>query len=115
MGWLAVTHDPNLSTAAIMAILKALSSSENVDKNYPPTYLAHGLADTTVPYNQSVMLANRLAKNNITHVLNLVPGATTLMAVLLIGMTMCTSLLSLLIHVGPGIPKGGNKSPFWVL
>jgi len=74
-GWLAVTHDPNLSTATIKAKLKALSSSENVDASYPPTYLAHGLVDTTVYYNQSVMLANSLASKNIPYVLNLVPGA----------------------------------------
>jgi len=73
-GWLAMTHDPNYSPAKIVARLKALSSAENVDKDYPPTYLAHGLADTTVPYSQSVMLSKSLDKFGITHVLDLVPN-----------------------------------------
>jgi len=75
MGWLGVTHDPSYPTDQILAKLRTLSSTENVDKNYPPTYLAHGLADGTVPYSQSVMLANSLEKFGITHVMNLVPGA----------------------------------------
>jgi acetyl esterase/lipase len=75
MGWMAVTHDPNFPTDKIMEKLRTLSASENVDKDYPATYLGHGLADTTVPYSQSVMLANSLEKNGIPHILDLVPGA----------------------------------------
>jgi len=73
MGWLMTTHDPNFSTEDILAKLKELSTTENIDKNYPPTYLAHGLADTIVPYSQSVQLAKKLEENNIPHVLDLVP------------------------------------------
>jgi len=75
MGWLAVTHDPNASTDRIIAKLKDFSAVDNVDENYPPTYLAHGLIDQVVPYSQSVELANVLEQNNIPYVLDLVPGA----------------------------------------
>jgi len=37
-----------------MAKLREFSATEHVDENYPSTYLAHGLADTYVPYSQSV-------------------------------------------------------------
>jgi len=72
--WLGVTHDPNIPTDQIMTILRDLSAAENVDKDYPPTYLAHGTADTAVPYTQSVQLANSLKNNNIPYVLDLVPN-----------------------------------------
>ena len=74
-GWLAVTHDPNILTEQVMGILRDLSATENVDENYPPTYLAHGTADTTVPYTQSVQLANSLKLKSIPYVLDLVPNA----------------------------------------
>jgi len=75
MGWLMTTHDPNLSTEVILAKLKTFSATENADKNYPPTYLAHGLVDTLVPYAQSVQLANKLKELNVPNVIDLVPGA----------------------------------------
>jgi len=75
MGWLAVTHDPNLSTQQVLAELRKLSATENVDQDYPPTYLAHGSMDVVVPYLQSVQLADQLKQNNIPYVLDVVPGA----------------------------------------
>ncbi len=74
-GWMAVTHDPNLPVDEVMKRLKAMSAAENVGNDYPPTYLAHGLADSIVPYQQSVQMANSLEKKNIPYVLDLVPGA----------------------------------------
>jgi len=75
MGWLMTTHDPNFPPEQILAKLRDFSATENVDKNFPPTYMAHGLVDSTVPYSQSVQLANVLKANNIPYVLDLVPGA----------------------------------------
>jgi len=75
MGWLAVTHDPKAPTEEILAKLKGLSAVDNVDENYPPTYLGHGLVDQVVPYSQSVQLANVFEQKNIPYVLDLVPGA----------------------------------------
>jgi len=75
MGWLMTTHDPNFPPEQIIAKLKTFSATENMDQNYPPTYLAHGLIDSTVPYSQSVQLANKLKEFNIPYVLDLVPGA----------------------------------------
>jgi len=75
MGWLVTTHDPAFPQTEIMAQLKTFSATENMDENYPPTYLAHGLVDTLVPYSQSVQLANKLKEYNIPYVLDLVPGA----------------------------------------
>jgi acetyl esterase/lipase len=74
-GWLAVTHDPSFPDDKVKEILRDFSATENVDKNYPPTYLAHGTSDITVPYIQSVQLANRLKAENIPYVLDLIPGA----------------------------------------
>lgn len=74
LGWLAVTHDPNLLTQQVLAELRKLSATENVDQYYPPTYLAHGSMDVVVPYSQSVQLANKLSENNIPHILDIVPG-----------------------------------------
>ena len=74
-GWMCVTHDPDFPTDQVKEILRDLSATENVDEDYPATYLAHGTADTTVPYSQSVQLANVLKNNNIPYVLDLVPNA----------------------------------------
>jgi len=74
-GWMAVTHDPSLPVEEIIMRLRAMSAAENVGDDYPPTYLAHGLADSIVPYQQSVQMANSLEKKKIPHVLDLIPGA----------------------------------------
>ncbi len=75
MGWLMTTHDPNFPPEQIMEKLREFSATEHVDKDFPPTYMAHGLVDSTVPYSQSVQLANVLKENSIPYVLDLVPGA----------------------------------------
>jgi len=75
IGWLMTTHDPNFPTEQIMANLRRFSATENMDQNYPPTYLAHGLADSLVPYSQAVQLSYKLNGYNIPYVLDLVPDA----------------------------------------
>jgi len=75
LGWLVTTHDPEFSTEEIIKSLRSFSAVENVDENYPPTYLAHGLVDVVVPYSQSVQLASKFEEFNIPYVLDLVPNA----------------------------------------
>jgi len=40
---------------------------KNVTADYPPTLLIHGEEDTDVPYEQSVMMAVELRRNNVEH------------------------------------------------
>jgi len=74
-GWLFTTKNPNESPSQILSKLRELSAVENIDSNYPPTYLIHGLKDSLVPYSQSVQMADRLKKFNIIHKIDLVPDA----------------------------------------
>ena len=73
--WLMTTMDPYVPGDQIMALLKEFSATENVDAQIPPTYLAHGLKDKTVPFEQSIQLANQLEKYHVPNVLDLIPGA----------------------------------------
>mmetsp|Transcript_15631 Transcript_15631/g.13365 ORF Transcript_15631/g.13365 Transcript_15631/m.13365 type:complete len:205 (-) Transcript_15631:409-1023(-) len=50
-GWLLATHDPNASPKSIEATLANYSAVLNIDADYPPTYLCHGLNDILVPYS----------------------------------------------------------------
>jgi acetyl esterase/lipase len=45
----------------------------NVTREYPPTMLVHGTADTDVPYEQSKIMAGRLAQAGVEHQLVTVP------------------------------------------
>lgn len=45
----------------------------NVTREYPPTMLVHGTADTDVPYEQSKMMAERLRTVGVQHQLVTVP------------------------------------------
>jgi acetyl esterase/lipase len=45
----------------------------NVTREYPPTMLVHGTADTDVPYEQSKMMADRLRQARVEHNLVTVP------------------------------------------
>ena len=40
---------------------------KNVSEEYPPTMLLHGNIDTDVPYVQSVMMSDELAKHHVEH------------------------------------------------
>jgi acetyl esterase/lipase len=42
---------------------------KNVTADYPPTLLVHGTADTDVPFEQSVMMADALKKHGVPHTL----------------------------------------------
>jgi len=48
----------------------------NVTKAYPPTLLVHGTKDTDVPYEQSQMMAEELARRGVAHELVTVPGGS---------------------------------------
>jgi acetyl esterase/lipase len=48
---------------------------KNVTREYPPTFLIHGTADTDVPHEQSVMMAAELKKHGVRHELVSVAGA----------------------------------------
>lgn len=48
---------------------------KNVLNDYPPTMLIHGTDDTDVPYEQSVMMAEKLEEMGIINELVTVPGA----------------------------------------
>ena len=39
----------------------------NVSPSYPPTLLLHGEADTDVPFEQSVLMAEQLARHGVVH------------------------------------------------
>lgn len=46
---------------------------KNVTKDYPPTAMIHGTADTDVPYEQSVMMAAEFKKHDVRHELLSIP------------------------------------------
>jgi dipeptidyl aminopeptidase/acylaminoacyl peptidase len=47
--------------------------ARNVSAQYPPTILVHGTADTDVPYEQSKMMAEKLAQSCVQHEFLTVP------------------------------------------
>ncbi len=47
----------------------------NVTKDYPPTLLIHGHTDTDVPYEESVLMADELARQGVPHRLIGLAGA----------------------------------------
>lgn len=47
---------------------------KNVSKDYPPTALIHGTADTDVPYEQSTMMAEQFEKHSVEHLMLSVPN-----------------------------------------
>jgi dipeptidyl aminopeptidase/acylaminoacyl peptidase len=47
---------------------------QNVDKDFTPTFLLHGDADTDVPHHQSVMMANELERMGVEHEFISIPG-----------------------------------------
>jgi acetyl esterase/lipase len=46
----------------------------NVTREYPPTMLLHGDKDTDVPHEQSIMMAEELARHGVTHELRILTG-----------------------------------------
>jgi acetyl esterase/lipase len=47
--------------------------TQNVSADYPPTLLLHGDVDTDVPYEESVLMANELARYQVEHELITIP------------------------------------------
>lgn len=54
--------------------ISSISPADMVDANTPPTYIVHGDADPTVPYDQSVTLAAVLEANNVDYEFTTIPG-----------------------------------------
>ena len=48
---------------------------KNVTREYPPTFVIHGTADTDVPHEQSVMMAAEMKRQGVRHELVSVTGA----------------------------------------
>jgi dipeptidyl aminopeptidase/acylaminoacyl peptidase len=63
-------HDPDTEPRAF----DALCPLRNVTRDYPPTLLLHGDQDTDVPYQQSVLMAEALARHGVEHSLMTVAG-----------------------------------------
>ena len=63
--------DPSQDRAA----LDPFCPVRNVSPAYPPTMLLHGTADTDVPYDRSVKMAQELARHGVKHELVTLPGA----------------------------------------
>jgi acetyl esterase/lipase len=63
-------HDPDKEPAFFVPYCPV----RNVSANYPPTLLLHGDLDNDVPYQQSVLMAEALASNNVKHELITMEG-----------------------------------------
>jgi acetyl esterase/lipase len=63
-------HDPEKEPAFFVQYCPV----QNVDASYPPTLLLHGNRDTDVPYQQSVLMAEAFARNNVEHELITMEG-----------------------------------------
>ncbi len=63
-------HDPAIESEFFVPYCPL----QNVTANYPPTLLLHGDQDTDVPYQQSVLMAEALARQNVSHELITMTG-----------------------------------------
>lgn len=63
-------HDPDTEPTAF----DLFCPIRNVTREYPPTLLLHGDMDTDVPYEQSVMMADRLSSVGVEHQLITIPN-----------------------------------------
>ena len=62
-------HDPDLE----QGWFKDFCPLHNVTSNYPPALLIHGVPDTDVPYEQSLLMAQQLAAHKVEHELITLP------------------------------------------
>ncbi|MBN1757537.1 MAG: alpha/beta hydrolase fold domain-containing protein [Chitinispirillaceae bacterium] len=62
------------STAPSAALLDSLSSQKWVNSQTPPTFLAHGSADNSVPIQNSMMFDSACAANGVPHKFMTDPG-----------------------------------------
>ena len=63
-------HDPDLDPDTFNPFCPV----RNVTMEYPPTLLLHGNVDTDVPYEQSVMMADELARVGVDHEFITIPN-----------------------------------------
>lgn len=63
-------HDPDRKAAWFAPYCPV----QNVTSTYPPALLVHGDVDTDVPYAQSLLMADALARAGVTHELLTLPG-----------------------------------------
>lgn len=64
-------HDPDTEDD----FFNSFCPIRNISKEYPPTLLLHGNADTDVPHQQSVMIANELSRvNGIQELITITDG-----------------------------------------
>lgn len=64
-GW-----DPHTEAATFHPFMPV----KNVSREYPPTMLIHGTADTDVPYEQSVLMAEQFQKHGVPYELVTIEG-----------------------------------------
>ena len=64
-GW-----DPHAETEKFHSFMPV----QNVTSNYPPTMLIHGTADTDVPYEQSLLMAEQFKRQGVLHELVTIEG-----------------------------------------
>jgi acetyl esterase/lipase len=65
-GW-----DPHTEVNKFIPFMPA----RNVTRDYPPTLLIHGMKDTDVPFEQSVIMVNAFKQHGVTHELIAIPDA----------------------------------------
>ncbi len=65
-GW-----DPHMSPEKFYPFMAV----KNVDKNYPPTVMIHGVEDTDVPHEQSRMMAEQFRKHGVEYELHSIDNA----------------------------------------
>jgi len=63
-------HDPVREPEAFVPFCPV----RHVDRHYPPTLLLHGDRDTDVPYEQSILMADALARAGVQHELITIAG-----------------------------------------
>jgi len=73
-GWVMVSRDPEESAESIVKKLKVFSAIDNIDQDYPPTYLTHGMKDGVVLFSQSIQMAEKLQEYNVDFKLDLIYG-----------------------------------------
>jgi acetyl esterase/lipase len=66
-----VGHDPDREPGAFQAFCPL----RNISTQYPPTLLIHGTKDTDVPYEQSELMDQELARHRVEHEMLTIPDA----------------------------------------
>lgn len=72
----ALLNRPEQLTPESLGMLRAISPINDVRPGLPPFLIFHGDADASVPYEQSVVLAQKLKENSVPCELITVPGGS---------------------------------------